>query len=85
MLRTGSKRATPGDPVFIPHDVENRGVATGIDQEPDPQISGTLLPPPQITDSARSASQGGDTGSNPVGTTSENPQVSAMVLQRRMR
>ena len=27
-------------------------------------------------------SQGGDTGSNPVGTTSENPQVSAMVPWR---
>ena len=69
MLRTGSKRAAPGEPVFIPHDVENRGVATGIDQEPNPQISGTFPPPPQVIDSARAPSQGGDTGSNPVGTT----------------
>jgi hypothetical protein len=39
-------------------------VAAGIDQEPTPQISGAFWPPPQV---ARS-SQGGHTGSNPVGT-----------------
>ncbi len=45
---------TPGHPVSIPHDDENRGAVTGIDQEPDPQGSDTFLPPPQVTDSARS-------------------------------
>jgi hypothetical protein len=30
----------PGDPVSIPHDVENREVGTGIDQELNPQVSG---------------------------------------------
>jgi hypothetical protein len=28
----------PGDPVNIPHDIENRAVATGIDQELTPQV-----------------------------------------------
>jgi hypothetical protein len=58
-----------GDPVFIPHDVEKRGVLTRIDPEPNSQVSDPFPPPPQVTDSAGSASQGGDTGSNPVGTT----------------
>jgi len=42
---------TPGDPANIPHDVEDRGVATRIDQEPNPQISGPFWPPPQVADS----------------------------------
>jgi hypothetical protein len=62
-----------GDPVFIPHDVEKRGVLTRIDPEPNSQVSDPFPPPPQVTDSAGSASQGGVTGSNPVGTTSKAP------------
>jgi hypothetical protein len=59
----------PRDSVSIPHDIENRGVATGIDQELNSQVSGRVRVPPQVTKSARATSQGGDTGSNPVGTT----------------
>ena len=59
----------PGDPVSIPHDIENRGVATGIDQVANPQVSDASLQPPQVAESTGSPSQGGDTGSNPVGTT----------------
>jgi hypothetical protein len=33
----------PGDPVNIPHDIENRGVTTGIDQELNPEVS-SLFP-----------------------------------------
>jgi hypothetical protein len=57
------------DPVNIPHDVENRRVATRFDQELNPQINGPSRVPPQVMESAGSTSQGGDTGSNPVGTT----------------
>jgi hypothetical protein len=42
-----------GDPVFIPHDVEKRGVLTRIDPEPNSQVSDPFPPPPQVTDSAR--------------------------------
>src|SRR6266508_2869524 len=41
------------DPVNIPHDVENRRVATRFDQELNPQISGPSRVPPQVTESAR--------------------------------
>jgi hypothetical protein len=58
-----------GDPVSIPHEVENRRVATGTDQGVNMQVGGHLPPEPQVTESAGSPSQGGDTGSNPVGTT----------------
>jgi hypothetical protein len=37
---------TKGDPANIPHDVENRRVATGIDQESTQQISGPFRLPP---------------------------------------
>jgi PAS domain-containing protein len=37
----------------IPHDIENRGVGTGIDQELTPQVSSPPPPPPQVTKSAR--------------------------------
>ncbi len=43
----------PRDPVSIPHDVKNRGVGTGIDQELNPQVSRPLRVPPQVTESAR--------------------------------
>ena len=46
-------QSASGDPVFIPHDVEKRGVLTGIDPEPDSQVSDPFPPPPQVTDSAR--------------------------------
>jgi hypothetical protein len=41
------------NPVNIPHDVENRGVATRFDQELNPQISGPSRVPLQVTESAR--------------------------------
>jgi hypothetical protein len=44
--------------VNIPHDIENRGVATGIDQEVNLQVSGPFLPPPQVMESTRSALAG---------------------------
>jgi hypothetical protein len=42
-----------GDPVSIPHDIENRGVATGIDQELNPQLSVAFPPRPQVRGMAR--------------------------------
>jgi hypothetical protein len=41
------------DPVSIPHDVGNRGVATGIDRKLHPQVSAPFRPPPQVTNSVR--------------------------------
>ena len=41
------------DPVEIPHDVENRRVATRFDHQLNPQISGPSRVPPQVTESAR--------------------------------
>jgi hypothetical protein len=41
------------DPVSIPHDIENRRVATRIDQERNPQVSGAFQRSPQVTGSAR--------------------------------
>jgi hypothetical protein len=43
----------PFDPASIPHGIENRGVATRIDEERNPQVSGAFRRPPQITESAR--------------------------------
>jgi hypothetical protein len=63
------------DPVSIPHDIEKRRVTTGTDPEPNPQADGLFVPPLQVSESAGSTSQGGDTGSNPVGTTLPNLQV----------
>jgi hypothetical protein len=40
----GCSLRAPGDPVAIPHDIENRGEATGIDQQLNPQVS-SLVPP----------------------------------------
>jgi hypothetical protein len=60
--------ATPFDPASIPHDIEDRGVATRIDQERNPPVSGNFRRSPQVTESAGSTAQGGDTGST-VGTT----------------
>ena len=68
----------PRDPVSIPHDVENRGVAIGIDEELSAQVSSLFPPPPQVTGSPRSTSQGGDTGSNPVGTTRKKRKSGAL-------
>jgi hypothetical protein len=44
---------SPGDPVSIPHDIENRGVATRIDQQRNPQVSGAFQRSTQVTESAR--------------------------------
>ena len=49
----GCSAPPPFDPVSIPHDIEKRGVATGIDQERNPQVSGPIPPPPQVTEPAR--------------------------------
>jgi hypothetical protein len=39
--------------VNIPHDIENRGVATGIDEELNQQVSDPFPPPPQVRELAR--------------------------------
>jgi hypothetical protein len=57
------------DPVSIPHGTEEQGVTTGTNRELNPQVNGPLPRPPQVRDRTGSTSQGGDTGSNPVGTT----------------
>ena len=49
----GCSLGHPFDPVTIPHDIENRGVATRIDQERNPQVSGAFQRSPQVTESAR--------------------------------
>ena len=63
------------DPVSIPHDNEGREVTTGTDLEPNPQVIGSFRRPLRVTEPARSSSQGGDWGSNPVGTTKVWPQI----------
>jgi hypothetical protein len=42
---------TPADPANIPYDVESQGVATRVNQESNPQISGPLWPLPQVAGS----------------------------------
>jgi len=49
----GCSLGHPFDPVTIPHDIENRGVATRIDQERNPQVSGAFQRSPQVRGSAR--------------------------------
>jgi hypothetical protein len=68
----GDSAPHAGDPALIPHDIENRGVATGIDRQLNPQISGPFPPPHQVANRPGSTSQGGDTGSNPVAATRGN-------------
>jgi len=41
------------DPVSIPHDVGNEGVATGNDRKLNPQVSVPFPPPALFTDSTR--------------------------------
>ncbi len=48
----GCSPSTPDHPVSIPHDIENRGVATGNDRGLNPQIRSLFPPPPQVTGSA---------------------------------
>jgi hypothetical protein len=48
----GCSPYTPGDPVNIPHDIENRGVATRNNRELNPQVSRLFPRPPQVTGSA---------------------------------
>jgi hypothetical protein len=69
----GCSPYTPGDPVNIPHDIENRGAATGNDRELNPQVSSLFRLRRRSRDRPCSTSKGGDTGSNPVGTTSKSP------------
>jgi hypothetical protein len=48
--RTGGCSApAPRDPVNIPHDNENRGVTTEIDQGLNPQVIAPFLHEPQVT------------------------------------
>lgn len=49
----GCSHHTRGYPVSIPHDIENRGVATGIDRELNPRVIGPIMPPPQLTEPTR--------------------------------
>jgi hypothetical protein len=51
--RGGCKPRPPFCPVSISHDIENRAVATRIDQERSPQVSGACQRSPQVTESAR--------------------------------
>jgi hypothetical protein len=62
----GCSPRAPGNPVNIPHDIENRGVATGNDQKQNPQVSGRIRRSPQVTESARLNLSGWRHGSNPV-------------------
>jgi hypothetical protein len=78
----GCSLGQPFDPVSIPHDIENRGAATRIDQERNPQVSGASNVRRRSRDRPGSTSQGGDTGSNPVGTTRAKCQVRGLRLNR---
>jgi len=49
----GCSLGHPFDPVSIPHDIENRRVATRVNQERNPQVSGDFHRSPQVTESAR--------------------------------
>jgi hypothetical protein len=58
--REGGCSALHGaDPVSIPHDIEQRGVTTGTNREPNPQVNGLITLPPQVMGSAGTPSQGG--------------------------
>ena len=70
------------DAASIPHDVENRRVETGSDPERNPQFSCPFPPHRRSRNRPGSTSQGGDTGSNHVGTTSVKPQVRRLLLNR---
>ena len=65
----GCSHASARDPVNIPHDNENRGEATRIDGELNPHVIGPFRMRRWSRNRLGSTSQGGDTGSNPVGTT----------------
>jgi hypothetical protein len=67
----GSRVVSPsasGDPVFIPHDVETRGVLTRIDRSRIPRSVIHFRLRRRSRTRLGSTSQGGDTGSSPVGT-----------------
>jgi hypothetical protein len=68
------------DPVYIPHDIENRRVATGIDEGRNSRLAALLPHLRRSRKRARPTSQGGDTGSNPVGTTNDKAQVKGPAL-----
>jgi hypothetical protein len=55
----------PDNPVNIPHDIEYRGLATGIDQKLNPEVSGGIRPSPQVTESARLSLSRGRHGFEP--------------------
>jgi hypothetical protein len=41
------------NPVFIPHDIEDRGVTTGTDKEHNAHVTGAIRVLPQVTEYAR--------------------------------
>src|SRR6266511_2412779 len=49
----GCSAPPPSDPVSIPQDIEKRGVTTGTDPEPYPQVNGPFRPPLQVMEPAR--------------------------------
>jgi hypothetical protein len=49
----GDTFAPSSDPVSIPHAIENRGVATRIERNWNPQVGGAFQRLPQVTGSAR--------------------------------
>jgi len=49
----GCSLHTRGYPVSMPDDIENRGVATGIDRELNPNVIGPIMPPPHLTEPTR--------------------------------
>jgi hypothetical protein len=57
------------DPVSIPHDVGNQGVATGNDRKLNPQVCVPFPPPQLVTESARTTLSRWRHGFEPVGTT----------------
>jgi hypothetical protein len=50
--RGGCSPGTPRNPVNIPHDIEDRRVATANDRQLNPQVSEPIRPSPQVTESA---------------------------------
>jgi hypothetical protein len=75
----GCSPPAPCNSVCIPHDVENRRVATRPAGKRIRSSAPSSTSPPQVTKSSGTRAQGGDTGSNPVGTTAAEVQVTAQV------
>jgi hypothetical protein len=65
------------NPVSILHEVENQGVATGIDRKLNPQVNAPIPPPPQVTESTRTTLSRWRHGSNPVGDVNRASRLAA--------